>query len=45
MKEVLVMGDNLSVADAMALASSTKDNCNDGMWGGNGMWVLCSYSS
>lgn len=40
MKEVLVMGDNLSVADAMALASSTKDNCNDGMWGGNGMWVL-----
>ena len=40
MKEVLVMGDNLSVADAMALAGSTKDNCNDGMWGGNGMWVL-----
>lgn len=34
------MGEGLSVADAMALAGSTKENCSDMWGGGNGMWVL-----
>ena len=35
------MGDNLSVADAMALAGSAKNSDGDGLWGnGSGMWVL-----
>lgn len=31
------MGEGLSVADAMALAGSTKENCSDMWGGGNGM--------
>ena len=34
------MGEGLSVADAMALAGSNKENCSDMWGGGNGMWVL-----
>lgn len=34
------MGEGLSVADAMALAGSAKENCSDMWGGGNGMWVL-----